>query len=145
MKRSMRQMLWVVTIVAVVGAAEVAGAFATPPGRNGKIVFRRYFNQDHSWGVLFTVNPDESGIRQITHPGKGVLDNEPDWSPNGRQVAFQRVDPNGCGKGCETDEINLVNGNGTKLTRLAYDAKGKGCARNDKNAGGICRGDAAWS
>ena len=39
------------------------------------------------------------GVRQLTHPPKGVLDNVPDWSPDGRHIAFQRVDPNGCGRG----------------------------------------------
>ena len=47
-------------------------------------------------------------VRQVTHPPKGVLDNVPDWSPDGRRIAFQRVDPNGCGPRCETDEIWVV-------------------------------------
>src|SRR3712207_4870331 len=36
--------------------------------RNGQIVFRRYFNADQTKGALFTMNPDGSHIRQITHP-----------------------------------------------------------------------------
>src|SRR5829696_4852448 len=36
--------------------------------RNGQIVFRRYFDPDQTKGALFTMNPDGSHIRQITHP-----------------------------------------------------------------------------
>src|SRR3712207_3631486 len=35
---------------------------------NGQIVFRRYFDPDQTKGALFTMNPDGSHIRQITHP-----------------------------------------------------------------------------
>jgi hypothetical protein len=38
------------------------------PTRNGQIVFRRYFNPEQTKGALFTMNPDGSHVRQITHP-----------------------------------------------------------------------------
>ena len=38
------------------------------PTRNGQIVFRRYFDPDHTKAALFAMNPDGSHIRQITHP-----------------------------------------------------------------------------
>src|ERR687895_2381939 len=38
------------------------------PTRNGQIVFRRYFDPDQTKGAIFTMNPDGSHIRQITHP-----------------------------------------------------------------------------
>ena len=41
------------------------------PTRNGQIAFRRYFNPDQTKSALFTMNPDGSHIRQITHPPKG--------------------------------------------------------------------------
>src|SRR5437588_12403133 len=90
------------------GLVLAAGALATPPGVNGKLAFRRLFNSDHTWGALFTANPDGSRTRQLTHPAKSVSDIKPDWSPNGRQIAFQRSDLNGCGPGCETDELDVV-------------------------------------
>ena len=58
--------------------------------RNGQIVFRRYFDPDQTKGAIFTMNPDGSHIRQITHPPKGWLDNLPAWSPDGKRIAFQR-------------------------------------------------------
>ena len=43
------------------------------PTRNGQIVFRRYFDPDQTKGAIFTMNPDGSHIRQITHPPKSGL------------------------------------------------------------------------
>jgi hypothetical protein len=41
--------------------------------RNGQIVFRRYFNAEQTKGALFTMNPDGSHVRQITHPPQGLV------------------------------------------------------------------------
>lgn len=120
-------------------------AWATPPGKNGKIAFRRYLDPEHSSSALFTANPDGSMTRQITHPPEGVLDIEPDWSPNGMKIVFQRIDRNGCGTGCETEEIDMVASDGSGLTRLANDPAGKGCVRGDVPAGGTCREVPAWA
>src|SRR5215211_7208792 len=61
---------------------------------NGQIVFRRWFDPDHTKAALFTMNPDGSHIRQITHPPKGWFDELPAWSPDGTKVTFyrQRID-----------------------------------------------------
>src|SRR5919112_3066525 len=58
--------------------------------RNGQIVFRRYFDPDHTKGALFVMNPDGSHIRQITHPPKGWRDDSPVWSPDGERISFHR-------------------------------------------------------
>src|SRR5215210_7944096 len=62
--------------------------------RNGQIVFRRWFDPDQTKGALFTMNPNGSHIRQITHPPKSWRDDAPTWSPDGKHVAFyrQRID-----------------------------------------------------
>jgi Tol biopolymer transport system component len=132
-----------VAAVAVVGAT-AAAAWATAPGRNGKIAFRRHVPRDYAFAV-FTANPDGSAARRITHPARLVKDLEPDWSPDGRRIVFQRSDPNGCGPRCETDEIFVVDGDGSGLRRLAYDEPGKGCWNGRGGAGGVCRGVPAWS
>jgi Tol biopolymer transport system component len=109
-------------------------------------VFRRYFDDSHSWGAIFRSTTRGRSVRQLTHPPKGILDNVPDWSPDGRHVAFQRVDPNGCGPRCETDEIWVVTSDGKSLTRVAFDADGRGCYRPGVgSAGGVCRNAPGWS
>jgi TolB protein len=131
-------------LLAMSGAA-VSFGWATAPGRNGKLAFRRYLDADHQWSALFTGNPDGSAIRQLTRPPQRVLDIEPDWSPNGKQIVFQRVSLDGCGPDCETDAIYRVNSDGSGLKALAHDEGDKGCMRRNQPAGGMCRGVPAWS
>ena len=85
-----------VGLLALVGVAgAVATADATTPGANGKIAFRRYFDPAHeSWGAVFTINPDGTGARQITHPAPGAVDDQPAWAPDGSLITFSRLGPN---------------------------------------------------
>ena len=68
----------------------LSSASATAPGRNGPITFRRYFDDQHSWGAVFTVQTDGTHARQVTHPPRGVVDDQPDWAPDGSLIAFTR-------------------------------------------------------
>jgi TolB protein len=76
----------------VIAAMLASGpADATPPGQNGRIAFRRFLNDAHTWGALFTIKPDGTGLRHVTHPRRGVVHEAPDWSPNGRWIAYNRT------------------------------------------------------
>jgi TolB protein len=75
-------------------AVVVATAAATAPGKNGAIAFRRYFNDDQSWGAVFTIAADGNGARQVTHPPRGVVDDQPDWASDGSRLVFTRCPQN---------------------------------------------------
>jgi TolB protein len=144
-KRSFRVPAIAAVLVLSISGAAASVAWGTAPGRNGKLAFRRYLDATHTWSALYTVNPDGSRLRQITHPPRRVLDIEPDWSPNGKQIVFQRISLDGCGPSCEKDEIYRINSDGSGLKALAVDEGGKGCIHLDQPFGGTCRSVPALS
>jgi Tol biopolymer transport system component len=64
-------------------------ALATYPDRNGLIVFTAPTDEGSQ---LFTIRPDGTGLRQITHVECDAI--HADWSPDGRHIVFT--------VGCET-------------------------------------------
>ena len=68
-------------------ALVVSTAGATPPDRNGLIAFSRY---PGTYGAIFTIQADGSGSRQVTRPPAGTTDFQPDWSPDGSRIVFER-------------------------------------------------------
>ena len=86
---------------------------ATTPGDNGRIAYKGYLDADNSTGAIFTIWPGGRGARQITFPGADNVDDQPDWSPDGRLVVFRR---------CAPDTVcasYTVRPDGTHLTRLS--------------------------
>src|SRR5207244_200820 len=83
--------LAVLALTTLAAAVLVATAAATSPGKNGPIAFRRYFNDDQSWGAVFTIGSDGRGARQVTHPPRGTVDDQPDWAPDGSLLVFSRM------------------------------------------------------
>ena len=72
----------------VLGAAGHPPAWGAP-AEDGRIAFRRYLNDAQTRGAIFTAESDGSDVRQLTNPGRGVITDEPEWSPNGRWIVFQ--------------------------------------------------------
>ena len=78
-------------LIAVIAAAVAEGGKATPPARNGLIAFQRYLFQDQPLQAdIFAAEADGTGQRRVTRAPHGLIDGEPDSSPDGRAIVFQR-------------------------------------------------------
>jgi TolB protein len=133
------RVLGVLTVIVVGLVGAPLPATATFPDDNGRIAFRRFLNEERSWGAIFTIRPDGTGERQVTHPPRGYVDRNPDVSPDGRRIAFERqaID---CGPDCTFNEIFVVNHDGTRLKQLTRNRPGEFC-----DQGGSCSVSPAWS
>jgi TolB protein len=101
-------------VVAAVGVGVlVSNAKATSPGKNGEIAFKRYLDGGRSTGAIFSIDANGKSERQITRPETGVVDDQPDWSPDGSLLVFHRSVPD------RPFAIYTVKPDGSDLTRLS--------------------------
>jgi TolB protein len=108
-----RLMYFAVAVVAIAGVG--SRAHATAPGKDGRIVFSRYrYREDVFWSELFTANPNGSGERKLTHSPRGYQDEDPDWSPDGSHVAFNRCPPSQ--QGCAIWAVDVQTGHEVRLS-----------------------------
>jgi Tol biopolymer transport system component len=125
----MNKLLGSIAVLAALGTAATAG-WATPPGENGEIAYRGYLDVRRATGAIFTIRPDGTKVRRVTRPPRRVIDQFPDWSPDGRMIAFHRMvpcSPNGRRNGLDgtCDLVYTVRVDGTGLNALvpcAFDA-----------------------
>jgi len=97
-------------LVALILLFTGSSAWATYPGQNGRIA---YVANPTGTDQIYTMNPDGSDIRQITHfasSGVGM----PDFSPDGRRIVFVH-DMTG------QSELYVINADGTGLVQLTND------------------------
>jgi Tol biopolymer transport system component len=72
------------------GATSAGRSQAASSARNGEIAFSA-----HVQGIaqVFTVNPDGTGLRQVTHGTANAGDNGLSWSPDGRTLLYTLSGP----------------------------------------------------
>jgi Tol biopolymer transport system component len=69
---------------------------ADPGSRGGpRIVWSRFIDTDFSAARIVIGDPNGHGVRELTHSSDGVIDIDPQLSPNGSRVAFERDLPDG--------------------------------------------------
>ena len=85
----------VVGALAVTAGVLVTKAVATPPGTNGRIAFTRYATVagEPRGGAIYTIGLDGKAEQRLTRPTAGVSDFQPDWSPDGSRIVFERQFP----------------------------------------------------
>src|SRR5690242_10110419 len=131
-----------ITFMALVGTAATllvaAPASATTPGDNGRIAFRRFLNPERTSGAVFTIRPDGRGEIQVTHPPEGFVDRNPDVSPDGTRIVFERQGV-ACDPACNTREIWVVDADGGHARALTPTPPGTDCD------GTVCDHSPAWS
>ena len=111
--RSRSRVAVVLVALCAVSVLTAVPAAATPPGDNGRIAYKVYLDADLSTSAIFTMRKDGTRPRQITFPDAGTQDDQPDWSPDGSLIAFQRCAPD------TSCAIYTVRPDGTRLHRLS--------------------------
>lgn len=102
-------------LLTLIVLSSVRSAWATFPGKNGRIAF--VANRNGSW-QLYTMNPDGTDIVQITNLPPTDFDSWfPAFSPDGRRIVFCRDRPDAP----NASDLYIINADGTSLTRLTFD------------------------
>jgi TolB protein len=91
----------------------------SPDGSRIVLSAPEFGDGQHASSNVFTIRPDGSGLRQLTHSRGGNVNNGADsWSPDGKRIAFVS------NRGGGAYEICVMNADGTHPTALTHTAAG---------------------
>jgi len=118
----------------VAGALVTLGSACAAPAAaptNGRIVFQRF---DPRVGTtrLYVVSADGRGLRAVTTPSGYDGDSQPDWSPDGRRIAFRRLV--GLGTPNERPQVFVVGADGRGLRDLTASSCTGACVASEEPA-----------
>jgi TolB protein len=87
---------------------------------NGRIAWKGFIHAgDFTSSAIYAANRDGSRSVQLTHPGDGIVDDLPDWSPDGSTIVFERLfQPAAPDLPTVADEVMRVNRDGSGLTQI---------------------------
>jgi Tol biopolymer transport system component len=76
-----------VALLLAVSGEEAGAAF---PGKHGRIAFDAFAPEPGSTSQIFTINPDRTGERRLTHTTACAYNSSPSYSPDGTKIAWER-------------------------------------------------------
>jgi TolB protein len=97
---------------ALCAIALTAQALATPPGENGRIAFTRHPGRSDDDGSIFTMAANGRRETRVTTAPAGANDVQPDWSPDGSRLLFERQYDS------KPYEVFTVKPDGSELTQI---------------------------
>lgn len=126
-----KRSLVAVAALATFAAFGVAGTtHGAPGGRNGQIAWKAFPRTgDENTSAIYTANSDGSHGRRLTLAGAGIVDDLPDWSPDGSHIVFERIFQPGSNQPTVADEVMRIGADGTGLRQIGT-CTGK-CVGND--------------
>ena len=100
-----------------------AGGFAlrgdASAARSGQIAWKGFTRAgDESTSAIYAANPDGSQLRRLTHPVARMLDDLPDWSPDGSHVLFMRIFRSDIDPPTVPDQVMRVDADGSGLRQI---------------------------
>jgi Tol biopolymer transport system component len=99
------------------GAATSSSSTSVP--RNGQIAWKVFPRPgDFTTASIYGGNPDGSRPRRLTHAAAGVVDDLPDWSPDGLHIMFERIFQPDSNQPTVADQVMRVDADGSNLHRI---------------------------